>query len=434
MDPYLSMVEIIDPHKNKEKWENWKSYGMKLEGISKDNCDLIRRYLMDMERGKNINGSNKGCRSPIRLNVLRIRLPQIAKFFELEYKVNLAKITRDMATEFGFKLKNGEFKRVDGKPYEHKVDFIKDIKAFWHWYMRAQSRLHYDTRGKEGELLTDVTEDLLRDSEKPPQFVYFTIEELQKMIDVAKFKYKVLMMFLFDSIIRAPKELANVRVCDLEEIKGEIYQLDIREETSKTFGRKIKLILSSKMVKKYIEKEGLKGDDYLFKIAPYRVNEYLKELGRKVIGKTPTMYDFRHSGACYWTTRYQQETALRYRGGWKDSLRLDYYTQFLGMKDTITKEDLDDADTRTELQKRVEDIEKERALLLDQIQNLTKEKNREFEKFSEKISKLEKVYEFLEDKKINQDAKERMKIKLDETISEAKISQEIVEMMAGQER
>jgi len=390
------MDEIIDPHNNEGKWENWKKEGMKIGGISEGNRELIISYLNDMERGKNINGNSKGCRSCIRLNVLRVRLPQIARFFEQEYKKDLDKITRDMATEFGFKLKKGEFKRVDGKPYKHKVDFIKDLKAFWHWHMKIQARKYHDSKETEGSMIEDVTEDLARDKEKPPEFVYFTINELDQMMKDADFKYRVLMKFLFDSIIRAPKELANVRVKDLEEGKDGIYTLDIREETSKTYGRKIKLLLSSKMVKSWIETNKLKPEDYLFKICPSVANKVLKRLGKKSINKMPTMYDFRHSGACYWTTRYKHETALRYRGGWKDSQRLDYYTTFLGMKDTITKDDLEDSETRTELQKKIEDVANDKALLSEKLTRIEEDRNKEIEKLKKRLAQFEENFEIME--------------------------------------
>ena len=50
------------------------------------------------------------------------------------------------------------------------------------------------------------------------------------------------MMFLFDSGIRSPTELMNVKVSDLF---NDFKELNIREEISKTFGRRIKLMICS---------------------------------------------------------------------------------------------------------------------------------------------------------------------------------------------
>jgi len=56
------------------------------------------------------------------------------------------------------------------------------------------------------------------------------------MCDLAKYDYRILMMFLFDSGIRAPTELMNVKVSDLEwNSKQNHYTLTIRQETSKNF-------------------------------------------------------------------------------------------------------------------------------------------------------------------------------------------------------
>ena len=52
------------------------------------------------------------------------------------------------------------------------------------------------------------------------------------------------------------------------------------------------------------------------------------------------MYDFRHCSCCYWLPRYKSESALKYRFGWKKSDKINYYSEMLGMKDTIKEEDL----------------------------------------------------------------------------------------------
>jgi integrase len=63
-----------------------------------------------------------------------------------------------------------------------------------------------------------------------------------KLCNEANFKYRVLMTFLYDSGIRAPSELINIRVSDF---LSSFKELQIRDEISKTFGRRIKLMLSS---------------------------------------------------------------------------------------------------------------------------------------------------------------------------------------------
>ena len=81
----------VDVFKHKEKYLNWKRRIEKkdIEGISKENSDLIKRYIFDMEAGLNVaNKSVKGARSHIRLNNLKQRLIFLTKGFEERSKIN----------------------------------------------------------------------------------------------------------------------------------------------------------------------------------------------------------------------------------------------------------------------------------------------------------------------------------------------------------
>ena len=222
------------------------------------------------------------------------------------------------------------------------------------------------------------------------------------------------MMFLFDTGIRAPTELMNVKVSDLEwNEEGKYYNLNIRHETSKTFGRRIKLLLCSAMLKEYIKNEKIKKEEFIFTTNPHQVNEYLKRLGNKILqmgefyqkrgrdGKLYncsknglTMYDFRHSSACYWLPRYKSESALKYRFGWKKSEMIHYYTELLGMKDTISEEDLYVDVSKTQLERDITNKGNEITLLQEQIQA----QERKMEQMMEimKTLKLEQKYKTTE--------------------------------------
>jgi integrase len=218
---------------------------------------------------------------------------------------------------------------------------------------------------------------------------------MKSMAEQAKYEYKVLMWFLFDSGIRAPTELMNVKVKDLQEDKDTgNYQLNIRDETSKTFGRKIKLLLCSDMLRRYVKEKALGNEDFIFTTNPATVNKYLKRLGSRILGLNDlTMYDFRHSSACYWLPRYKSESALKWRFGWKQTEMIHYYTEFLGMKDTITQEDLVDADEQKELekelakQKQLNQITEER---LKMQENKLKEVSEKFNQINEFMNLLTK--------------------------------------------
>jgi integrase len=375
----------IDPHKHQEKYLKWKKKNnLEISGISKENSDIALRYLEDMESGINIAlGSVKGSRSYSRLLSLKNRMIFFSnKFKELYSLDNISQIKEEQLMGFFSNLKKGIIKRADGGTFKSVETYAKVFKAFWHWWMK--------TNKKKGIEIPDITLDLDTKEEKPG-WVYLTEEQVKKLCDNAKFKYKVLMMFLFDTGIRAPTELLNVKISDFF---NDFKELNIREETSKTFGRRIKLMLCTDLIKEYIKVKGLKPEDYLFKQGPCSINQYLKRLAKKVLGdgvseagqkySELTMYDFRHVSCCYWLPRYKSESALKYRFGWKKSDKIHYYSELLGMKDTISEEDLLIDTTKTEIEQRLLQSEKKNEILQERIASMEKE----MQKITEITNKL----------------------------------------------
>ena len=368
----------IDPHEHERGYRGWKAKGMPLDGVTEANAALIRQYLADMEIGANVGpGSKRGARGWGRLRNVKSKLQSIA--LEMQESMNIQSWAdlEDKDRELLIlvqRIREGQVRsrRQPGEVLTAAGNFVKALKSFWHWYQRVQR--------KQGRDVKDVTIDLDGRDAKPT-FNYFTIEQLKKLCDAAKQDYRVMMMFLFDTGIRAPTEMMNVRVSDLEwSSKNNIYTLTIREETSKTFGRRIKLMLCSDVLRAYLALENLQADDYIFTKTPQRVNQYLKRLAFKTIGIGKkvndgeydikdglTLYDFRHSSACYWLPRYKSESALKYRFGWKKSDMIHYYTELLGMHDTIQEEDLYIDVTKTELEQQIGQKGKEIELLQEQL-------------------------------------------------------------------
>ena len=210
-----------------------------------------------------------------------------------------------------------------------------------------------------------------------PEWVYLTEEQVRTLCNTVRYDYKVLIMFLYDSGIRAPTELMNVRVSD---IYNNCKELNIRDEISKTFGRRIKLMLCSDLLREYIRDQKLKPEDVLFDICPTVVNRYLKRLAKTLFGdiESPagelysklTMYDFRHCSCCYWLPRYKSESALKYRFGWKKSEKIHYYSEMLGMKDTISQDDMLMDLTKTEIEKELQKTQKENELLQEKMKTM----------------------------------------------------------------
>ncbi|NMB66557.1 site-specific integrase [Candidatus Woesearchaeota archaeon] len=361
----------IDPYNNKEKYLAWKEQNQsQISGISKENSDLTLRFLNDMEFGLNIGlGSKRGSRGYFRLTALKQRMIALSKTFEKRCGLNkLTDITEAQIFSYFGDMRNGILKRQDGKTYISPTNFVKDFKTFWHWWMKVNK--------KEGIELKDITADLDTSGDKP-DWVYLTEEQIKKLCNEAKYEYKVLIWFLFDTGIRAPTEMMNVKVSDFF---NDFKELNIREETSKTFRRRIKLMICSDLIRDYVKTKNLKGDDCLFTISPPATNKYLKRLAKRVLGngKSPagsnytqlTMYDFRHCSCCYWLPRYKSESALKYRFGWKKSDKIHYYSEMLGMKDTISEEDMLIDITKIELEKRLDKFEKENQMLKEDNQSI----------------------------------------------------------------
>jgi len=377
----------IDPHNSERAYRRWR---YELDGpfdqLTEENATLLRRYLDDMEVGANVSPlSTKGPRSYIRLRNVKTKLHSWAIIFQDELGVTYLPQMEERERDLMILIKRMREGQIYGRskghiPLRAAGTYVKAFKAFWHWYERTQR--------KKGAFVADVTMDLDGRDEKP-KFNYFTIDGLNKLCNEANFYYRTMMLFLFDSGIRAPTEMMNIRVNDLEwNEKNGHYTLNIREEVSKTFGRRIKLLLCSGLLREYIANKRLKPETYLFTKMPAKVNQYLKYLGFKVLkigefkGTTQmksgkyniitdglTMYDFRHASACYWLLRYKSESALKYRFGWKKSDMIHYYTELLGMHDTIQEDDLYVDVTKTELERQLQEKSNDITLLQEQVKN-----------------------------------------------------------------
>lgn len=361
----------IDPWKHKEKYLKWKELVREeIPDISKENSDLILKYLNDMERGLNIaSGSTKGPRNFPRLFTLKEKMIFFAKRFKEVYKLdNIADVSEEQLISFFADMRNGVIKQANGRVYTSVETPGKAFKAFWHWYQKISK--------KQGIEINDITVDLDSRSEKP-RWVYLTEEEIKKLCEEAKYKYKIIMMFIFDTGIRAPTELMNIKVSDFF---NDFKELNIRDEVSKTFGRRIKLMLCSDLIKDYVKSSNLQYSDYLFNISPSKSNLYLKRLAQRVLGdkvspagdkySNLTMYDFRHNSCCYWLPRYKSESALKYRFGWKRSEEIHYYSEFLGMRDTISEEDMLVDVTKTEIEKQLAKSDREKEIMKEELSSM----------------------------------------------------------------
>ena len=100
-----------DIFNHKERYLNWKSKieSSDIKEVSKENSDLIKRYIFDMENGLNVSvKSVKSARSYIRLNNLKQRLVFITRELKNRIKVNyLGDLTEEHVFKLFSEMKNG---------------------------------------------------------------------------------------------------------------------------------------------------------------------------------------------------------------------------------------------------------------------------------------------------------------------------------------
>lgn len=359
-----------DINRHEERWQNWKKAATQhgIADVSSTNSAVILQYLADMELGLNVAAdSSKGPRTPARLTILRDRTVFFAKQFAARFGLDdLRCVTEEQLLTLFAELGNGTIRSAQGKPYQ-SVDTLANVfKAFWHWHQRVSR--------KQGVTVRDITVDLAA-SGKKPKWVYLNEAQAFALSDAARFDYRVLITFIYDTGIR-PSEVIHLKRSDLYE---DFKELHIRDEIAKkgSFGRRIKLMLCRDLLRKHCTINELEPNDYLFSIKPFSANKYIKRVAKKLFGdelsaagkrySDITLYDLRHNSCCYWLPRYKSESALKYRFGWKRSEMIHYYSELLGMRDTISEEDLLIDVSKTELERRLVTVERENGLLKERL-------------------------------------------------------------------
>jgi len=356
-----------DPYKHKERFENWIESVEKckeVDGMNEINSKLFLLFIQDSRLGLNVSkGSKKGERSFIRLNTMRGKVAFVIKSIEEKGIPDIRKVKAEDMHNLFSDMRSGKRCTKYGTPYKSTGDYIKDFKTFWHWYQKVMK--------KENTLIPDITEDLDTRGEKP-KFVYFTQKDFEQVLSQASYDIKPIVALAYDSGARVT-ELLNVRVSDFTHNYSE---LNIRDEVSKTFGRRIKLMLCTDQVREFVNKYGLNNNDYISQKSLVEINHELREIAKSVFSteqikyKNLTLKDFRHSSACFWLPRYKSESAMKYRFGWKKSDMIHYYTEFLGMKDTITQDDMYVDITKTELEKEVDRLRNDMHILKESVMEL----------------------------------------------------------------
>jgi integrase len=369
----------VDVYKLEQRYRNWKE-GALAEGIprlSRANSDLLIQHVLDMEEGRNVaRGSRKGGRSYTRLVHLQQRLKQLFALLQARGVDDVSRVTEDTVLGLIRAMERGELLTRKGTRFLSTDDYVRDFKAFWHWHMRVQRRI--------GVSVPDLTAELSAHRAQP-RFVYLRKEDVDALLPYFTQDEQVLLLFLFDSVIRAPTEVLSLRAGDVYEQDGEVWA-HVPDDASKTFGRSFNLLYCGQALRELIARRQLRPADPLFAFSPPVLNRKLKEAARVALGDRPShaqgdsyanlsLYDFRHSGAIHLRLLAKDNPsqvsldAIRHRAGWTDFTMLNYYTRFIGLDGKIER-------TGTLLQQDRSRLEHEVTVLRNQLAAIRAENTR----------------------------------------------------------
>ncbi len=338
-------------------YQSWKQELTKdyiEEDLSEENSKFFIQYILDMEQGINVSKTaRKGGRDYSTLNRLRSKIKQILKILQDNGIKDVSKTKeKEIVKIFSEWLRQG-----------HSVDYAKRFKAFWHWWMKVNR--------KRGKIILDITEDLdtspSNNGNGESIFVWLNKEEFDNYRKYFDDDKQTILLFCFDTIIRAPTELLSLKVENIFNKNDEVW-IDIPNEISKTLGRKFNLVYSGKTILDYIKRHDKKPEDYIFNFNSGLFNKEMQKIAEQLwkdkkseggeFYKNITLYDLRHSGAIHFRQLFQKTgqslDILRERGGWSDFKMINYYTKRLGLDGHISKEKLLLEEDKTKLEKDLE--------------------------------------------------------------------------------
>lgn len=355
----------FDLDRHQQIYENWKKGFLSAKGtinqnyieedLTRPNTRLFLQYITDMEAGINVSKTaKKGGRSPKTLNRLRSKVKGILKGLQEEGVSDVSKLTPEQLISYFNKWKQKG----------HSNDYAVRFRSFWRWWMTKNRR--------EGKLIPDICEDLDTSKNSDSQFVWLTKHEFDQFRKYFDKEKQVLLMFCWDTIIRSPGELSALKVEDVyQNVKGEVW-INIRDEISKTFGRKFNLVYSGDLILDHIK--GKEPHEPLFVYSSPMFNKQMQKVAfqlwenkKSLAGeyyKNITLYDLRHSGAIHYRQLFQKTgqslDSLRHRGGWTDFRMINYYTKLLGLDGHIDKEKTLLEEDKTNLEKELEKLKSDR--------------------------------------------------------------------------
>jgi len=271
-------------------------------------------------------------------------LGDLTLFFKI-YNKSTNNITRGQLEDLKEKLLNDKILKQDSKPYS---DTVKE--GLTETLVRY---LEYKYPKRMNSFISKTHKPLrswfiMRSKKKTPEIL--TEQEIKNLHKEAKSLWqKYAIAVLFGSGARI-EEFLNFRFEDFEAPTKNFpyYQIDIKEEYSKTLGRKVGLYWEycTESIAKYlasIEKKDAK--DRVLEVNYDAVRMFLTRLGKKVLNKRVHAHMFRKSSATFYASKLNRQQLCKKFGWTFSSDVVDVYINRAGVdefevKDVMLNDDI----------------------------------------------------------------------------------------------
>ncbi|MCH8836351.1 MAG: site-specific integrase [Candidatus Marinimicrobia bacterium] len=335
---------------------------------------LILQFIRDCRLGKTLKGRQKKSIGTARclkyIHLLKKISRWLDKPFDQVSQADMERLIEDLENDrYNYNLvgKNGKVIKSKRLAPSTKLDYKKTLRKFYKWLQGNND--HYP------ELV-----DWIDTYEEHREIPALRRDEIEQLADSAKLRDKTIIMFLFDSGVRA-EEFLNIRVGDLTRIE-ETYK--VRIVFSKTKPRTIHLPICSKYVELWLHESSDRDDQsYLFPITYEGLRMMLHRVSKRVLGKRVTPHILRHSSATYYANLLNHHQ-LCYRYGW--SMASDMPNRYIDREGIIEEETL-----RVVKANDVHSLEKQNRTLQEEMA-LVRASN---EQISEELFELKRKYENL---------------------------------------
>lgn len=278
----------------------------------------------------------------------QVKIIDAFMFFFKHYRKPSSEFVKNKENAVKFKedLLNNKIKKQNGNNYKDKTkeDFTEIIARFL-------EDVYYDVVSKWNNRGVSFRKWFVIPASKTTPEV-LTEEEVTKLYEATKsIEGKAIISVLFDSGSRI-EEFLNIRFEDIEQptMNNPYFRIDLKEEYSKTEGRKIGLYWknTTEALSKYlaaVKKESMK--DQVFPLKYDAVRMFLSRLTKKSLGKNITPHTLRKSSATFYADKLnRQQLCIRF--GWKFSSEMpDVYISRSGVDEAKVKDVLFNDDLNT---------------------------------------------------------------------------------------